>query len=101
MNRPSLTVPAGIPPHRTKIATTDGIRLLIPIKDLREVYRSPRGKPRHYSKGSSRNSGPPTPSQDRTDSSTVHRSPNRAIRTREAMNGHLSHVTQLSFRRDQ
>jgi hypothetical protein len=63
MNRPSLTVPAGIPPHRTKIATTDGIRLLIPIKDLREVYRSPRGKPRHYSKGSSRNSGPPTPSR--------------------------------------
>jgi hypothetical protein len=57
MNRPSLIVPAGIPPNHKKIATTNCIRLLIPIKDLREVYRSPRGKPRHYSKGSNRNSG--------------------------------------------
>jgi hypothetical protein len=62
MNRPSLTVPVGTPPSH-KIATTDNIRLLIPIKDLREVYRSPRGKPRHYSKGNNRNSGPPTPSR--------------------------------------
>ena len=86
MNRPSLTVPVGTPPNHIKIATSDNIRLLIPIKDLREVYRSPRGKPRHYSKSSNRNSGPPTPSRDRTDSSTVHRSPSRAIRTGEAMN---------------
>lgn len=62
MNRSSLTVPVGTPPNH-KIATTDNIRLLIPIKDLREVYRSPRGKPQHYSKGSNRNSGPPTPSR--------------------------------------
>jgi hypothetical protein len=63
MNRPSLTVPVGTPPNHIKIATSDNIRLLIPIKDLREVYRSPRGKPRHYSKSSNRNSGPPTPSR--------------------------------------